>query len=68
MSYTLPSKIFMMYSFMFLYEVFTTEVIFFFINNNQSKSTYQPNYSTYLFLPLIIGKERRTPIHVIIIG
>ena len=53
---------------MVLYEVFKTEVVFFFRKNNQIKSTYRPNYNTCLFLLLIIGKERRTPIQVISIG
>ena len=67
-SYKLPSKSFYDVVIYGLYEVFKTEAIFFFRNNNQIKSTYRPNYNTCLFLPLIIGKERRTPIQVILIG
>ena len=67
-SYKLTSKRFydvVIYGFVCILK---TEVIFFFRNNNQIKSTYPPNYNTYLYLPLIICKERRTPIQVINIG
>ena len=52
----------------FIMEFFTNEVIFFFANNNQSKSNYQPGYKIHVLVVPLITVEGRTSRQRILTG